>query len=265
MILQIVVRAPFRGLNLTLTPSVHPAIFTAVSQFARGPGIFHQRDLLTATNQQQFFQLIVASRGSFTGANTGIYGCDEYMHLIEGERLWYLAPAEQLDLFRALFDGITADAEPMPKQGAKKTVAVTKASKDHTKKLLENGVHAVHQKAGETIFIPGGWVRAIKNLSNTVTFGGYYLRAWNLRHTIAYSQLNPDDQRIDLSSIFQALEADSSNSGICQVDVTQILQEWKSTSNSNSNAAASSCNPHKRPRINNNAAAAGLHDHDQPA
>lgn len=231
--------AAYKGVNVTLMDTIPStaAAAAAVRSFARGPAIFQPLDLLHNVASRPF-QLIVASRGSFVGANTGLYGCDECVHLREGELLWYLAPPDKLDEFRKLFDGNVKEAYTEAKTiTTKKAVAVTKASTVHTALLVSHGVHAVHQKAGDTIDVPGGWVRAVKNLSDTVSFGSYYLRAWNLKHTIAFAEEEIEHGRltadsgcvIDLPAIFDTLQqqARDCDLGISSVVAETAVKAWR--------------------------------------
>lgn len=168
---------PARGLK-TAAP---PAAAKLVRKFVKGPKLFRSSNLLSVVPPRELDEvadhhmlgLLVASRGSFTGAHVDWYGCDAFMQLLEGEKLWYLAPPEKETEFRRLLQG-GLDGAP-----SKAVQATCRSTKDREAFLLHS-VQAVHQQAGDIIYVPGGWVHAVKNLTDTVSFGNSYLRGWKL-------------------------------------------------------------------------------------
>ena len=157
---------------LSVLPDIEPLAF--------GPAMFQSYSLLDRSNEtdddqdHSGFQMIVGARGSYTSPHFDFFGMDGYLHLVEGEKLWWIAPPESEVAFRKLFE----------REGT--NVGVTKAKKDRTRRLAAIQAVAIHQRPGDLVFVPGGWVHCVKNLTSTVGFGGAYLRAWKLTTTMVY-------------------------------------------------------------------------------
>lgn len=140
-----------------------------------GPAIFQRYSLLPppTLDRPGAMQMLIGRRGSYTSVHYDWFGTDGYLQLVEGEKLWWLAPPESQAEFRALFSD-------------NGNVNVTRLSKKATQQLVDMGAHAIVQRAGDMIFVPGGWVHCVKNLTDTVAFGGSYFRAWKLPYLIQY-------------------------------------------------------------------------------
>jgi hypothetical protein len=101
------------------------------------------------------------------------FGTDAYLHLVSGEKLWFLAPPEHKAAFMRLFK--------RDNRGA--TIRLSKKQK----KLMEqHNMSFIHQRAGDAVFVPAGWPHMVKNLSDTVSFGNSYLRPWNMPRFLAF-------------------------------------------------------------------------------
>jgi hypothetical protein len=215
-----------------------PAATQAVHKFAYGPVLLQRHNLLQevpasiAAHDHSMLQLIFGCRGSFTPTHTDWYGCDAYVQLVEGEKVWYLAPPRADAVFRQLFDEhggtdtsasastdaqstVTAASAAAEEPEAKrrkparpvKAVKVSKANKDMTTIMLRHGIHAVHQRAGDILYVPGGWTHAVKNLTDTVAFGGSYLREWNWPAMINYLNQPQGLSKIDTINVIALIDA----------------------------------------------------------
>jgi hypothetical protein len=194
--------------DLSLTSTHNRVVAQWAEPIAHGPQLMQVHNLLQTVAPRAnphadhaLLQMLIGSQGSFTAVHSDWYGADAYLQLQQGEKLWYLAPPEHEAAFRRLFLG----------DHASKSVCVTVASKAHTDDLLRHGVHVVHQKAGDIIFVPGGWLHAVKNLSDTVAFGSNYLRGWKLPTLVRWARVQgasvgSTTMPINLAGIFRLLE-----------------------------------------------------------
>lgn len=129
------------------------------------------------------FDMIIGDRGSYTAPHYDFFGMDGYLQLVEGEKLWWFAPLSSEAAFRSHFD----DAN----------ISVTSPTKDKTQRLAAMQAFAIHQRAGDLVFVPGGWIHCVKNLTNTVSYGGSYLRAWKLPVTLLHlMSTSAEDARV---------------------------------------------------------------------
>jgi len=195
--------------DLSLTSTHNPTAAEWAAPLAHGPRLLQSHNLLQTVlprahehADHAMLQMLIGTYGSFTAVHSDWYGADAYLQLQQGEKLWYLAPPEHESAFRRLFQGTKAS----------KTVSVTSASKAHSDEMLRHGVHAVHQKAGDIIFVPGGWLHAVKNLTDTVAFGSNYLRGWKLptlvrwAHKEGAASVDSATRPINVAGIFRLLE-----------------------------------------------------------
>ena len=171
---------------------------SACAQLLGGPPLFAAHNLLAAADalpaqDHAQLKLTIGARGSFD-AHLNFYGVDSYSHLVEGEKMWFLAPPEQRDAFVTLFERHA----PLGSDLSTDARAVA---------FCAGGVMGMHQRAGELLYLPGGWVYAVQNLTQTVSFGASYLRAWNLALTLDYAQQRgaaQADEAINLEGVFAA-------------------------------------------------------------
>ena len=179
--------------DLSLTSTRNPAVAEIAAPLTYGPLLFQSHNLLQSVAPRSnehadhaILQMLIGTYGSFTAVHSDWYGADGYLQLQQGEKIWYLAPPEHEAEFRRLLDG---DAATGNSSGTRKTVCVSRSSKAHTDALIRSGVHVIHQRAGDVVFVPGGWLHAVKNLTDTVAFGGNYLRGWKLPALIRWARI----------------------------------------------------------------------------
>ena len=186
-----------------------------------GPSLFQRHNLLALvppgapTHYHSGMQLILGRTGSYTDVHTDWYGTDGYLELLEGRKAWYLAPPEKQHLFRDIFED--------------KNVNVTKFSAALTSQLAEMNCHVIIQEAGDVVFVPGGWVHCVKNLTDTVAIGGSYLRAWKLPFLVQYLRMTSRksaDSILDWRGVFQLLEKSTNLEalGITEVERKDYLR-----------------------------------------
>lgn len=208
--------------NLRALPDIEP--------LAQGPMMLQRYSLLTRGSElevkfrgtpmflqdHRFLQMIIGSRGSYTAPHYDWFGMDAYLQLIEGEKIWWAAPPSSEPAFRRLFDDTN--------------VNVTRQSKEASDQLQAMGGFAIHQRAGDMVFMPGGWIHCVKNLSYTVSFGGSYLRAWNLPLTIRYltSTEKQNAHLINLSDVLDRLQTnDQKLTGIDDDEASMVRRIYE--------------------------------------
>jgi hypothetical protein len=72
--------------------------------------------------------------------------------------------------------------------------------------MMDHQIFMIEQHAGDVVFMPGGWVHAVKNRTNTVAFGNSYIRPWKLTHTLDHILLVGWETavvRINIKVLFQ--------------------------------------------------------------
>jgi hypothetical protein len=184
-------------INLTQNPIIK-AYLRALQP---GPALFTYNNIaahvepVKDTKQDHLnFQLLIGTRGSYTAAHTDFYGADAYIYLVEGTKLWFMAPPESKDAFMKIF---------------KHNVPCSTPSKERNQEFKDADIHAIIQNAGDTVFVPGGWPHCVKNLTDTVAFGHSYIRPWNLKYTIEYLKEwghEYADSNYNLEGIFNAVK-----------------------------------------------------------
>jgi hypothetical protein len=168
------------------------------------------------TQEHDVFQLLIGTRGSFTAAHTDYYGAEAYIYLVEGKKLWFMAPPESKDVFM--------------KELFKHNVPCSTPSKERTQAYKDAGIQAVIQNAGDTVFVPSGWVHCVKNLTDTIAIGHSYIRPWSLKHTLTYlEQQGEDEERaksiFNIDGIFATVM--EGNWGLFQEELTDIQERWQ--------------------------------------
>jgi ribosomal protein L16 Arg81 hydroxylase len=132
-------------------------------------------------------------------------------------KLWILAPGREKETFNELF-------------GSSQGVNVTKGNEQRTAKMVNHQFHCILQQPGDLVFIPGGWWHCVKNLTDTMGFGGSFLRPWCLSSTIEYAEsVGPNIARsiFDIDAIFaQFAEESTANLGITDKVKAEIIQQW---------------------------------------
>jgi hypothetical protein len=174
---------------------------SACSTLVAGIELFSPLNLLSETdavnsNNHHRLQLSIGSRGSHLKSTIEPYGVDVYSYLVEGEKLWYLAPPECESTFRELFDGR----------------APLDVSEAELKAHQRVGIVALHQRAGDAVYIPGGWISIAQSITATVSFGSAYLRAWKLTRTLDYAERAQQcvvEKEINIRGIFGNIEEEA--------------------------------------------------------
>jgi hypothetical protein len=181
-----------------------------------GPAPFDASNLLAdlatlPSNDHHRLHLTIGTAGAHPPPAVEPLGFDSYNYLVEGEKVWFMAPPESADAFRRLF----ANRAPLD------------AESTNYDAHLRLGVHAVHQKAGDAVFIPGGWVHASQCLTYTVSFGSSYLRAWKLLRTISSTSGRSHDdvaRNVNIDEIFGKLF--ERNWGVDDEELDAIRTAW---------------------------------------
>ena len=189
-----------------------------------GPRLFGKRNLLESSGGglSHGLQLTLGMRG--THLLHGLkFGVDSYSYLVEGEVLWLLAPPECSARLRQLLESSSAGS-PLS----------LLASPSLRRQLECSGVVAVHQRAGDALFMPGGWLRVSQSLCSTVSLGSCYLRAWKLEHTLEHAaelgQLGAE-RGLNLNGVFETLQAgnwgvSNEHAELLQARWAQLQQDW---------------------------------------
>ena len=126
--------------------------------------------------------------------------------------IWFLAPSHSASEFQSLF------AQSIPLQSL--SAATTAAYRRHQ-------VIAVVQNAGDTLYLPGGWWHCVKNLTETVSLSGVYLRPWKLAAALDYSRRDPDPYgRFNFRSLMHVLRA-RTNLGLTPQEITELCRQWE--------------------------------------
>ena len=161
-------------LDLFVLSDIPLGTLPEIDHLLNGPVLFQRHNLLPppTVDKPGGLQMLIGRRGSYTSVHYDWFGMDGYIHLLEGRKVWWIAPPHSQAAFRAIL-------EPG-------NVNVSMLSGAMTSSLLSMGACAIVQQAGDVVFVPGGWVHCVKNLTDTVAFGGSYLRAWKLPYLIQY-------------------------------------------------------------------------------
>lgn len=170
------------------------SLAAAMPHHRRGPRIFRSLDLLSATptlaradnidQEHSINQLLLGSTGSSTSAHVDFMGADGFLQLVVGEKLWIIAPPEHHRLFFELFERSALPFDRFPPA----TIQL----------MYENNFQLVHQRAGDIVYVPGGWPHAVKNRTMTVAFGCSYIRPWKLHRTLDFIEMHlPTHESID--------------------------------------------------------------------
>lgn len=190
----------------------------ACAYLLHGPPLFRPLNLATATpdssptHDHWALRISVGTAGSFVTAHTESYGADSYSYLVEGRRLWFMARPEHEAEFTALF----ADSVPS-------TTGVRLAQR-----LLAMGAHAVLQEPTDTVYVPGGWIYAVHNVSFSAWVSGNFIRPWHLGHTLRWARRvgrSESETFFNLPGIMQTV-----NEGeweLSRAEVESLQREWK--------------------------------------
>lgn len=191
-----------------------------------GPELFRPFNLLAATpssaaaHDHTLAQFNIGKRATHTNTHTDWYGADGAAQLMEGEKLWLMAPPHHAAAFNTLFPQtkhfhLTTDADPLIKQRLEDLYALS-------------GSCAVHQRAGDIIYVPGGWPHAVINLTDAVSIGWSYLRPWKLKGCLEWAREQGEEKAasvVDLAAVFEKTLAAAVPSSIATNSAPK-LQFW---------------------------------------
>jgi hypothetical protein len=158
---------------------------------------------------------LCCSEGSYTGTHQDFYGADAFLHLVQGSKVWLCAPPETRSQFIQLF-GCPEE------EGHSKGVRVSLLTAAEQQFMLEHQIFMIEQHADDVVFMPGGWIHAVKNRTNTVAFGNSYIRPWKLNHTLDYILLVGWEiavVRVNIRALFQRVFQQEAS--IVQMGVTK--------------------------------------------
>ena len=171
----------------------------------RGPSLFLPFNLLAATRSRfphhdhTLAQINIGKRGTHTNTHTDWYGADGAAQLMEGEKLWLMAPPHHAAAFNALF--------PQTKHfNLAPTNADPKVAERFEALYALSGSCAVHQRTGDIIYVPGGWPHAVINLTDAVSIGWSYLRPWKLKGCLEWAREQGPEKTAsvaDLAAVFE--------------------------------------------------------------
>jgi hypothetical protein len=182
-----------------------------------GPELFSELNLLSGTesldrNDHHRLHLTIGTRGSHLPARVEPCAFDVYSYLVEGEKLWFLAPPEHEQAFRALLDG-------------RAPLDLRNADFDALHGL---GVIAMHQRAGDAVYIPGGWVTIAQSLTLSVSFGSVYLRPWKLQRALDFAESEHQgslEEQINLRGIVET--AAHARWGMSEEEQRKVGERWE--------------------------------------
>lgn len=182
-----------------------------------GPALFSHQNLLIdavkSTPYQDHIQLTLSAGacGSFDTSPIDFYGADSYSHLVEGEKIWFLAMPQSEVAFRSIFDNHPPMSAPML-----------------TDEICSiNNIIAIHQRAGDVVFIPGGWLSVAQHLTSTISFGMPFIRAWKLNLTVDYAENEgriKSSELINIDGLFD--RASIGDWGISAQSLAHEQQRW---------------------------------------
>jgi hypothetical protein len=199
--------------------SMHHSVPTAAACafLLDGPELFSELNLLSGTesldrNDHHRLHLTIGTRESHLPTRVEPCAFDVYSYLVEGEKLWFLAPPEHEQAFRALLDG-------------RAPLDLRNADFDALHGL---GVIAVHQRAGDAIYIPGGWITIAQSLTETVSFGSVYLRPWKLQRALDFVEAASQsslEQQINIRGMVENVE--DARWGMSEEERRLIVDRWE--------------------------------------
>jgi hypothetical protein len=118
---------------------------------------------------------------------------------VQGNKVWLCAPPEKRAQFIQLFGSPEQD-------GHAKGVRVSLLTAAEQAFMLEHQIFMVEQHAEDVVFMPGGWIHAVKNRTDTIAFGNSYIRPWKLSLTLDYILLVGWEiavARLNIRALFQ--------------------------------------------------------------
>lgn len=160
-------------------------------------------------------KLMAGTADSFCPGQVAELATDTYSYLREGRQLWLVAPPEQAVNFNRVF---TKELALLAPDSIAAGVLVDECRKYR--------VEAVMLNEGDTIHVPGGWSYCIQNLTDTVTIGGSYLRAWHLNRTMKWADADSTpDTRTFVDRVLQT--AKEGEWGITSGELRAFEKAWE--------------------------------------
>lgn len=201
--------------DASMSTSIPPSACESAFLF-NGPELFADQNLLHCTdsfknNDHCRLHMNIGAPNSHIDPKVEPYGLDSYSYLLEGEKVWFLAPPPSIIPFRHLF----ANRTPLDHES-------TSFADHHRLNII-----AIHQKAGDAVYIPGGWIYVWQSVIQTIAFGSTYLRAWNLNHTIDYASEHSQqsvESGINIRGVFNTVK--EGNWGVAPAELTSIDKRW---------------------------------------
>ena len=208
--------------------SMHRTTATAIkcASLLLGPPLFAYSNLLAATpirlhtHDHSRLQLAIGTASSFTPVAVHACGADFYSYLQEGEKLWYLAPPERADEFIAMYLGSVSP------------VVVNIESPHQYREHRRFNVCTVHQSAGDTVYVPGGWAYTSQSISTTVSFGSSFLHAWKLGETTKFAARSGQvitETATNIRGMYKCIASEPNKWGLSEDEAREILAQWENT------------------------------------
>jgi len=138
------------------------------------------------TSDSTSLELYLGTVGTYLEPRANPLGSDLYVHLLDGEKMWLFAHPDEAEEFASIM-AEEEDTGPGKRVSKKRKAAgtlpgsvVARRDGTRTRKMMMQGIEAVHQKVGDVVFVPGGVHYAVKNLTDTVGFGAIHRHSWSM-------------------------------------------------------------------------------------
>ena len=108
------------------------------------------------------------------------------------------------------------------------TIRLSKAQKLYMK---QHRMRVIHQRAGDIVFVPGGWPHMVKNLTDTVSFGNSFLRPWKMYDFVAFVRqhgLAYASRLVNAVGVIRAwMDEDRQREwGVSSDDADRVMRKW---------------------------------------
>jgi hypothetical protein len=188
-----------------------------------GPELFQPYNLLqrvdAPSHQLSLCSITIATIDSHSSTRCSPYAADLACSIVEGSQLWLMAPPERAFDFRRLF----------PAESSELNVSGNVVPKFTE---LMNGLqgYIICAHAGDVVFVPGGWVYAVKFLQDSVSYNHLYLRPWKLSQCLEWARAAGCAEalrRVNLDAVMseQLLRADVW--GVPQSKLDEARSGWR--------------------------------------
>lgn len=199
-----------------------------------GPSLFHSNHTLnllhpinhppgvSATRDYSVCQLLIGQIDSYTHAHCDFFGFCGWLRLHSGRKLWVFAAPKHSARFKELFEG---------KLSLQHLTEADRASMDKMQ------VRAIVQEAGDTVWMPTGWVHFVLNLTQAIGYGGSILRKEGLKGMQEYIQsqkkkkdkkeMKETSKQLNLSAIMHSISTNNKHTQSHQATATSIIKLLK--------------------------------------